>query len=130
MPINLGKNKVTLPNNENAPPNAKQIIFLDRNNTPDVWNDIVTTIHINSYTPPDTPRDYRTVVLLPKQEQFDKSLLEYINPICPHLIYECCKRIFGRRAHGCLSGDNKPKAVEVVLKFAKLHDGVDFEDED
>jgi hypothetical protein len=45
-------------------------------------------------------------------------------------VYECCKRIFHRRSHGCLSGDNKPKAVEVVLKFAKLHDGVDFEDED
>ena len=52
------------------------------------------------------------------------------NPICPHLIFECCKRIFNRRAHGCLSGDNKPKVVEVVLKFAKLHDGYDFDDYD
>jgi len=51
------------------------------------------------------------------------------NPICPHLIFECCKRIFNRKEHGCLSGENKPKAVEVVLKFAKLHDHFDFHDE-
>ena len=108
----------------------KQIIYLDRNNTPDVWNDIVKTIHRSSYTAPNTPRDYRTVVLLPKQESFDKTRLIAKNSICPHLIYECCKRIFNRRAHGCLSGDNKPKVVEVVLKFAKLHDGVDFEDKE
>jgi hypothetical protein len=110
--------------------NVKKIIYLDRNNTPDVWGDIINTIHRNSYTAPNTPRDYRTVVLLPKQESFDKSLYSSKNSICPHLIYECCKRIFNRKSHGCLSGDNKPKAVEVVLKFAKLHDGVDFDDLD
>ena len=27
-----------------------------------------------------------------------------------------------------MNGSNKPKAVEVVLKFAKLHDGFDFDD--
>ena len=85
-------------------------------------------MHRSSYTAPNTPRDYRTVVLLPKQETFNKSLYNSKNPICPHLIFECCKRIFNRRAHGCLSGDNKPKVVEVVLKFAKLHDGYDFDD--
>jgi hypothetical protein len=87
-------------------------------------------VHRSSYTAPNTPRDYRTVVLLPKQETFNKSLYNSKNPICPHLIFECCKRIFNRRAHGCLSGDNKPKVVEVVLKFAKLHDGYDFDDYD
>lgn len=87
-------------------------------------------MHRSSYTAPNTPRDYRTVVLLPKQENFNKSLYNSKNPICPHLIFECCKRIFNRRAHGCLSGDNKPKVVEVVLKFAKLHDGYDFDDYD
>jgi len=46
------------------------------------------------------------------------------------LIFECCKRIFKRKEHGCLNGSNKPKAVEVVLKFAKLHDGFDFDDKD
>lgn len=74
-------------------------------------------------------RDYRTVVLLPKQEPFDKTLYRVKNPICPHLIFECCKRIFNRKEHGCLSGNNKPKAVEVLLKFAKLHDNFDFHDE-
>ncbi len=73
-------------------------------------------------------KDYRTVVLLPKMEPWKKSLHRVRNPICPHLIYECCKRIFSRKEHGCLSGSNKPKAVEVVLKFAKLHDGFDFDD--
>ena len=124
--MNLLKSKTRVTNENRA--TAKQIIYLDRNNTPDVWSDIVSAIHSASFTPPNQPRDYRTVVLLPKQECFDKSLLRAKNPICPHLIYECCKRIFGRKSHGCLSGDNKPKAVEVVLKFAKLHDGVDFSD--
>ena len=69
------------------------------------------------------------MVLLPKQESFNKSLYQRKNPICPHLIYECCSRIFKRREHGCLSGNDKPKAVEVVLKFAKLHDNFDFDDQ-
>ena len=69
------------------------------------------------------------MVLLPKQEPWDKSLYVRKNPICPHLIFECCTRIFNRKEHGCLSGNNKPKAVEVVLKFAKLHDEFDFCDE-
>ena len=107
----------------------KTIIYLDRNNTPDVWNDIKRTVHENSFTAPGKLPDFRTVVLLPKQEHFDRSLYKTQNPICPHLIYECCKRIFNRKEHGCLSGENKPKAVEVVLKFAKLHDGADFHNE-
>ena len=111
--------------NRNLP---KQIIYLDRNNTPDVWGDIQRAVEENSSNAPGKPKDYRTVVLLPKQEPFDKTLYRAQNPICPHLIFECCKRIFNRKAHGCLSGDNKPKVVEVVLKFAKLHDGFDFED--
>lgn len=69
------------------------------------------------------------MVLLPKQEAWDKSLYKTKNPICPHLVFECCNRIFKRKEHGCLSANNKPKAVEVVLKFAKLHDDFDFHDE-
>ena len=69
------------------------------------------------------------MVLLPKQENWDKTLYRCKNPICPHLVFECCNRIFKRKEHGCLSGANKPKAVEVVLKFAKLHDDFDFHDE-
>ena len=44
----------------------------------------------------------------------------------PHFAYECLKRIFLRSDHGCLSGENKPKAVEVILKFMKLYDGVEL----
>ena len=42
------------------------------------------------------------------------------------MIYECIKRIFGREDHTCLSSACKPKVVEVILKFAKLYDGVDL----
>ena len=42
------------------------------------------------------------------------------------MMFECIKRIFGRPAHDCLSSANKPKVVEVILKFAKLYDGVDL----
>ena len=41
-------------------------------------------------------------------------------------MFECIKRIFGRPKHDCLSSANKPKVVEVILKFAKLYDGADF----
>ena len=90
-----------------------------------MWGDIRDTILKANST---GFKDYRTVVLLPKNQPWDKNLYRMKNPICPHLIFECCKRIFSRKEHGCLSGANKPKAVEIVLKFAKLHDGFDFDD--
>ena len=46
------------------------------------------------------------------------------------MMFECIKRIFGRPSHDCLSASNKPKVVEVILKFAKLYDGADFYDSD
>ena len=46
----------------------------------------------------------------------------------PLLVFECLRRIFSREDHPCLSATNKPKAVEVVLKFVKLHDGINFSD--
>ena len=45
------------------------------------------------------------------------------------MMYECINRIFGRQNHDCLSSANKPKVIEVILKFTKLYDGVDFESE-
>lgn len=105
----------------------KTLIFLDRNNTPDVWADIRDTIN-ESHSGYTGPKDFTTVVLLPKQETWQKSAYKIKNPICPHLIFECCKRIFNRKEHGCLNSSNKPKVIDVILKFAKLHDGFDFED--
>jgi hypothetical protein len=49
------------------------------------------------------------------------------NPICPYLFYHCAKRIFNRQEHGCLSGADKPKAIEVLLKFTRLYDNTDFQ---
>ena len=108
------------------------IVYCDRNNTSDIWGDLKSNFDLcGSQTESMLShgvKDYRTIVLLPKMEQWQRSQYIQRNPICPHLIYECCKRIFGRKDHTCLSAANKPKAVEVVLKFAKLHDGFDFED--
>jgi hypothetical protein len=68
------------------------------------------------------------VLLVPEQHPFDKALYHTVNPISPQFQYECIKRIFGRKEHDCLSSANKPKVVEVILKFAKLYDGVNFDD--
>ena len=98
-------------------------MFLDRNNTPDIWSSIKNTIAASS-----NANNSYSVVLLPKMAPFDFSRYLHRNPICPQLTFECIRRIFGRKAHNCLSAANKPKSVEVVLKFVKLHDGFDFSD--
>lgn len=66
---------------------------------------------------------------MPEQAKFNFSLYNSVNPLSPHFIYECIKRIFSRKSHDCLSSENKPKVIEVILKFAKLYDGVDFNNE-
>ena len=72
-------------------------------------------------------KTYKTVLVVPEQHQdFNASLYHTTNPICPQMMFECIKRIFGRPSHDCLSSANKPKVVEVILKFAKLYDGADF----
>lgn len=108
------------------------IVYCDRNNTSDIWTDLKNmfdqvAIQTDSMKK-DGVKDFRTVVLLPKMEPWNRASYLHKNPICPHLIYECVKRIFGRKDHNCLSAANKPKAVEVILKFAKLHDGFDYDD--
>lgn len=65
------------------------------------------------------------MLLVPRQVPFDKGLYHKANPISPQFIYECFFRVFSRKNH-CLSNDNKPKAVEVLFKYMKLFDGVDF----
>jgi hypothetical protein len=46
------------------------------------------------------------------------------------MMFECIKRIFGRPSHDCLSASNKPKVVEVILKFSKLYDGANFNNDE
>ena len=70
------------------------------------------------------------MLIIPKQVPFDKTLYKHVNPLGPHFMYECIRRIFSRESHDCLSGDNKPKVVEVILKFVKLYDGIDFSNEE
>lgn len=63
---------VTFYNNQNTNENEssnefslKQIIYLDRNNTPDVWPDIQKTIvKANAHSPIKT---YKTVIIVPEQ---------------------------------------------------------------
>ena len=42
----------------------KQIIYLDRNNTPDIWKDIQNTIQIA--TKHNKTRDFKTVLIVPE----------------------------------------------------------------
>ena len=58
---------------------------------------------------------------------FKNEIYATPNPLCPQFIYECLFRIFSRKNH-CLSNENKPKAVEVVFKYMKLFDNLDFND--
>jgi hypothetical protein len=102
----------------------KQIIYLDRNNTPDIWADISQTI--KKAAARSDLNDFKTILIVPEQPAFNSSLYHTQNPITPPFIYECIKRIFARKSHDCLSSACKPKVVEVILKFAKLYDGVDF----
>lgn len=46
------------------------------------------------------------------------------------MFVECAKRIFGRKDHDCLSSSNKEKVVEVLLKFVRLYDGIQFNNSD
>ena len=115
---------------ENGPVNEalkKQIVYLDRNNTPDVWGDITKTIKKGYENQSESEKNYKSILIMPEQHpDFDPSRYHTQNPICPQMIYECIKRIFGRKSHDCLSAENKPKVVEVILKFAKLYDGCDL----
>ncbi|CDW84692.1 UNKNOWN [Stylonychia lemnae] len=114
---------------------AQEMIFMDRNNTPDVWNDITGVIKSNDNTfqsDQNFQNQNETILILPNQVPVPKlnELYKCQNPITPQLIYNCIKRIFGRHSHSCLSSENKPKVVEVLLKFTKLYDNIDFENKD
>ena len=102
----------------------KTVIVCDRNNTYDIWGDIKKAVDRASKE--NQFFNYKTIVMLPQMKPFDNRRYMKVNPICPELTYESIKRIFGRVKHGCLNASNKPKAVEVVLKFVKLYDGAIF----
>jgi hypothetical protein len=88
--------------------------YLDRNNTPDAWPSIVQAI-----------RGRPSVLLVPEQPPCHQPY-KRPNPISPHLFYHCASRIFHRSVHSCLSGADKPKAIEVLLKFTRLYDHCDL----
>ncbi len=96
----------------------KTLIYLDRNNTPDIWPDIQKAIA--------QQRNSRTILILPTQMNVPAYRCQ--NPLSPAFFFECCNRIFKRPKHECLSSDNKPKVIEVLLKFQKLYDGCRFDD--
>lgn len=104
-------------------PNIKQLIYCDRNNTPDIWSDIKKVL---SYR----PEIIKTILIVPEQGKHSISTYKTPNPLAPKFIYECIRRIFSRKSHECLSSDNKEKVIEVLIKFAKLYDGTDFSDQD
>lgn len=54
----------------------------------------------------------------------------YPNFASPEMIYECIKRVFAGPTHDNSSDLCKFKTVEVILKFAKLYDGIDLNDDE
>jgi len=70
----------------------KQIIYLDRNNTPDVWADISRTIK-KSYEE-EKVKSFKSVLVIPEQHpNLNFNLYKEQNPICPEMIFECIKRV-------------------------------------
>lgn len=105
----------------------KKIIYLDRNNDSGCWADISKAI--KSAFGKQQAKTYKSVLILPESHpDFNPKLYNNVNHICPQMIYECIKRIFGRKQHECLSNSNRPKVVEIALRFTKLYDGVDLTD--
>lgn len=71
-------------NDENQGDSAivKQIIYLDRNNTPDIWGNIQATIQ-KAYAG-SMEKQFKTVLVVPEQHaDFNMSLYHQVNPICP-----------------------------------------------
>lgn len=61
---------------------TKQIIYLDRNNTPDVWGDIQKTI--TKANKSKKVKEFKTVLMVPEQHpDFDISSYTTLNSICP-----------------------------------------------
>lgn len=100
------------------------ILYVDKNNTPDKWENIsklMSTIQSEE----EDRSIVQSVLLIPKQAPFDETLYKTKNQVSPQFVYECFFRVFSRKNH-CLSNENKPKAVEVLFKYMKLFDGIDF----
>ncbi|TNV80694.1 hypothetical protein FGO68_gene7919 [Halteria grandinella] len=94
---------------------TNNILYLDRNNTPDIWGSISTASpHVTS------------ILLTPIQPTYTSHPFLKPNPITPDLFFHCAKRIFSRYSHDCLSAADKPKAIEVLLKFTRLYDNASF----
>lgn len=67
-------------------------------------------------------------MVAPKQRK--SQCYQRPNPISPELFYQSAKRIFSRSTHDCLSSDDKPKAIEVLLKFTRLYDYCSFSNDE
>eukprot|EP00347_Sterkiella_histriomuscorum_P005519 403356308 len=122
--------------NQQTNKHGQQLIYLDRNNTPDIWRDITSSIkHEKGDEVSNNSQDLKlnskdqTVLLMPNQPDMSNFTKQYNNPnpITPLLLYQCIKRIFSRANHSCLSSQDKPKVIEVLLKFMKLYDNVCFD---
>lgn len=104
---------------------VRNLVYLDRNNTADIWADISTTIKSSSK---DTAK---VIALMPCMGEYDPvNTYKTRNPLSPEFFFECVKRIYGRKEHSCLSSANKPKVIDVLVKFTKLYDGADFKNEE
>jgi hypothetical protein len=102
----------------------RNLVYLDRNNTSDIWNDITSTIRSH-----DKSSEARIIALMPCMGDFDMNTYQIPNPLSPEFVFECIKRIYNRKEHSCLSSANKDKVIDVLIKFTKLYDGANFRDQ-
>lgn len=104
--------------------NVRNLVYLDRNNTADIWESITSTIRSSGR------ENSQIIALMPCMGEFNPSTYKIQNPLSPEFVFECIKRIYGRKEHSCLSASNKPKVIDVLVKFTKLYDGADLNNEE
>ncbi len=89
-------------------------MYLDRNNTPDIWDEIMNLA---------SEVQAHTLLLKPNMLENASHVPDLPgNMLTARFFYECAVRLLHRADHECLNKSEPEKAIEVLLKFTKLYE--------